>query len=194
MSPSKNHIQLKEEIMKRWLVFLPLVILITFTLGCRDQNAIAELQEMKAQAQIEKQNIDVVTKFVDELNNLNADIYDELCAPDYVWYFPSNSPNPFSRDQEKEYIQQVYVAFPDISWAIEDIFAADDRVVARFTARGTHENEYQGIPATGKKFDISGFLVYRLQNGKLIESREEADVMGMMNQLGMELRPASVAE
>jgi len=179
--------------MKKSLALAPLIILLAFAVGCQNQQALAELEEMKAQVKTEKQNVEIVTNFIDELNNHNAGIYDEMCAPEYSWYFPSNSPSPFSRDQEQEYIQQIYIAFPDIDWTIDDIFAADDRVFARYTARGTHEHEYQGIPATGHTFEVSGFLVYRLEDGKLVESREEADVVGMMTQLGMELRPAAEA-
>ena len=47
--------------MKRWLVFLPLVILMAFTLGCQDQQAIAELEEMRAQAELEEQSKAIVS-------------------------------------------------------------------------------------------------------------------------------------
>jgi len=106
--------------MKKSLALAPLIILLAFAVGCQNQQALAELEEMKAQVKTEKQNVEIVTKFIDELNNHNAGIYDEMCAPEYSWYFPSNSPSPFSRDQEQEYIQQIYIAFPDIDWTIDD--------------------------------------------------------------------------
>jgi hypothetical protein len=41
---------------------------------------------------------------------------------------------------------------------------------------------------------VSGFIVYRIENGKITEAGEEADLLGMMQQLGMELRPAADME
>ncbi len=46
-----------------------------------------------------------------------------------------------------------------------------------------------GIPATGNKYESSGILINRIENGKIVEAREELDQLGMMMQLGMELKP-----
>ena len=46
-----------------------------------------------------------------------------------------------------------------------------------------------GIPATGNKIESSGILIARIENGKVVEQREEFDMMGFMQQLGMELKP-----
>jgi len=176
--------------MNRSLVFLPLVILMAFTLGCQDQQALAELEEMKVQAEVEEQNMDLVKRFIEELNSQNGEIYMEICAPD----FPSNSPDPLSREEEMEFVKGIWESFPDITWIIEDIFASDSRVFAQLTTRGTHEGEFMGMAATGKPFSGSLSLAFRIEDGKLVESREEADMLGIMQQLGMELRPAAVEE
>jgi predicted ester cyclase len=42
-------------------------------------------------------------------------------------------------------------AFPDQECTIEDIIAEGDNVMARLIIRGTHQGEFMGIPATGKK-------------------------------------------
>ena len=60
--------------MKRWLVCLPLVILMAFTLSCQDQQALAELGKMKAQAEVEEQNKALVKGLFDGLNNKNDEI------------------------------------------------------------------------------------------------------------------------
>ena len=52
----------------------------------------AELEKFKAQAAVEQQNMALVAKTFDELNKKNADIYQELYAADYGWYFPANNP------------------------------------------------------------------------------------------------------
>jgi predicted ester cyclase len=67
--------------------------------------------------------------------------------------------------------------------------AHGDMVVVRFTGGGTHMGEYQGLLPTGKKTEASGMWMARISNGKIAEAREDYDVLGMMTQLGMELKP-----
>jgi len=58
--------------------------------------------------------------------------------------------------------------------------------------RGTHQGEFQGIPATGNKVEISGIIISRIENGKIVEEREDWDLLGFMQQLGLELKPKEV--
>jgi len=175
--------------MKKLLMVIPLVFLLCFAVGCQDKEAMAELEAMKAQAGVEEQNEALVKRIFEGLNEKNADIYKELYAPDYAWYFPSNNPKPLSREEEHGFVKILWDAFPDINWSIEELIAKDDRIIARFIARGTHKGEFQGIPATGNKIESSGSWIARIENGKLVEVREDADLLGMMQQLGMELKP-----
>ena len=72
---------------------------------------------------------------------------------------------------------------------IEDLIAAGDKVIVRFIYRGTHEGEFLGVPATGNKVEMGGIIITRIENGKIIEDRDESDMLGFMQQLGMELKP-----
>jgi len=55
----------------------------------------------------------------------------------------------------------------------------------RYTARGTHEGELQGIPPTGRRVTVMGFVMSRSAGGKMVESWEVYDNLGMMRQLGL---------
>jgi steroid delta-isomerase-like uncharacterized protein len=180
--------------MKRSLVFLPLVILMAFTLGCQDQQALAELEEMKAQAEVEEENIELVRKVLEAWSRGDVEAFEELVTPDYAFYYPSGNPNPMSREETIELLMMFRTSFPDITWSMEQIFAVGDEVIFSFIQRGTHEGEFQGIPATGNRVEGSGILITRIENGKVAEHREEFDMLGIMQQLGMELRPAAVEE
>jgi steroid delta-isomerase-like uncharacterized protein len=76
-------------------------------------------------------------------------------------------------------------AFPDVHIAIDDLIAAGDKVVTRYTATGTHQGELMGIPATGKKISITGVSIYRFANGQIVEDWAEFDQLGMLTQLGV---------
>ena len=175
--------------MKKLLMILPMALILCFMVGCQDKEALAELEAMKAQAEVEEQNKELVKRIFEGLNERYADIYQELYAPDYAWYFPSNNPKPLSREEEHGFVKILWDAFPDINWSIEELIAKDDRIIARFIARGTHTGEFQGIPATENKIESSGSWIARIENGKIVEVREDADLLGMMQQLGMELKP-----
>ena len=177
--------------MKKLCLIIPLVLILCFMVGCQDKEAIAELEAMKAQAEVEEQNKALVKRFYEEFNKGNVEIMKELCAPDYSFYYPSNSPKPMSREEIIEIVKMILKAFPDYNWTIEEIIAVRDKVITRITERGTHEGEYFGIPATGNKFEMSVIWITRIENGKIVEDREEQNTLGMMQQLGMELKKSA---
>ena len=170
-------------------MILPLALILCFMVGCQDKEAMAELEEFKAQAEVEEANKALVEGYIDEFNKGNVEILNEVCAPDYRFYVPSNSPKFMSREEIVGLMKMFISAFPDFSWSIEDTVAEGDKVVTRFSMRGTHEGEWQGIPPTGKMVETSAIFITRIENGKVVEMREEENSVGFMMQLGMELKP-----
>jgi predicted ester cyclase len=66
-------------------------------------------------------------------------------------------------------------------------------VVTRWTARGTHQGETEEMgPATGKRMEITGLSMERFSEGKVAESWDNYDALGMMQQLGMIPEPQQV--
>ena len=60
-----------------------------------------------------------------------------------------------------------------------------DKVVTRGTFTGTHQGEFNGIPATGKKVKVSYCDIWRVENGKCVENWVQMDMVGLMQQLGV---------
>jgi steroid delta-isomerase-like uncharacterized protein len=175
--------------MKKFLLVIPLTLILCFMVGCQDKEAMAELEEFKAQAAVEEQNKELVKGLLEELNKGNAEIWRELCAPEFAYYSPSESPEPMSMDETIECFQMAFKGFPDINWKTQDLIAKGDKVIARITQAGTHEGEFRGIPATGNKTKFGVIPIFQFKDGKCIEVREEADFLGFMQQLGFELKP-----
>ena len=144
--------------MKKLLVILPLALILCFTVGCQDKAAMAELEEFKAQAVVEEQNEEIVRHFIEELNKGNLGIVEEVYAPDYVFYSPSNTPEPKTREEVIEFGKMVLTAFPDANWSIKELFAAEDKIIVWNIFTGTHEGEFQGLPPTGNKVEVSSIL------------------------------------
>lgn len=76
-------------------------------------------------------------------------------------------------------------SFPDWYSAVEELLAEGDRVAERWTGRGTHRGELQGIPPTGGRVDVPGSVFYRIAGGKIVEFRAQFDMMRLMQQLGV---------
>ena len=79
----------------------------------------------------------------------------------------------------------IQMAFPDLVVTVEDQIAEGDRVVTRWTARGTHGGEFLGIPPTGKEFTFKGVDIVRIVDGKIVEGWDVPDLFGLMRQLGL---------
>jgi len=175
--------------MKKLCMILPLALILCFVVSCQDKEAMAELEEFRAQAEIEKQNEALYRGIIEELNKGNSEYFNEFYSPDSFYYFPSNNPKPMSREETQEFLKMLFRAFPDFNLSIKELFAVEDRVIVRYILRGTHEGDWHGIPATGNKFEISSTFIIRIENGKLVEEREDFDQLGFLQQLGMELKP-----
>lgn len=71
-------------------------------------------------------------------------------------------------------------------FTVEDIIAEGDRVVVRWTQRGTHVGEFFGAPGSGRAFAGRGIDIYRVaEDGCLAEHWHEVDLFGLLSQLGL---------
>ncbi|HII81470.1 MAG TPA: ester cyclase [Methanosarcina sp.] len=85
----------------------------------------------------------------------------------------------------KEVITSCRAAFEHLNVTIEDMVAEGDRVTARFTAHGIHKGDFMGLPATGKQITMTGIEIFRIKEGKIVELWGEANLLGLMQQLGI---------
>jgi predicted ester cyclase len=74
---------------------------------------------------------------------------------------------------------------------IHDEIVAGETIVTRWTASGTHHGDLPGIPRTGKSLSVTGITIARMKNGKFVESWNNWDALGLMQQLGAIAPPAS---
>jgi predicted ester cyclase len=88
-------------------------------------------------------------------------------------------------DELVEHTRQFLGAFPDVQVTIEDLIAEDDKVVARLLVTGTNTGPFAGQPATGRHVTFGSFRIYRLVDGKFVETWAMQDRLGLMEQLGL---------
>ena len=124
-------------------------------------------------------------RFFEELfNQGNLERADELVAGNYVNHNPAPGETP-GVEGLKQFVTTLRTAFPDIQFTLDDQIAEGDRVTTRFTATGTHQAEFAGIPATGKSIRITAINIHRVAEGKIQEGWLNWDALGMMQQLGV---------
>lgn len=75
-------------------------------------------------------------------------------------------------------------AFPDLSYTVDDLFGEDDKIAARWTARGTHRGDFKGIAATGRVVTVAGTDIFVIANGRIVETWVSSDLLGLMQQIG----------
>lgn len=114
-------------------------------------------------------------------NGGNVDIIENRFSRDYIGHSLHEIEGP---QGAKGFAAAILRAFPDYRYTVEDEICEGDRVVHRWTARGIHEGEFQGIPPSGEQVTISGISVYRVANGKLVESWTTVDMLGLLQQIG----------
>ncbi len=129
-------------------------------------------------------NIATAQKMGEAINKGQLEQFRDIFAPDVV----DHDPAP---DQAKGpegfigFFTQFRHAFPDLKIAVEHMVADDDNVAIAYTATGTQQGPFQGIPATGKKIKIRGMQIAKFNaDAKIKERWGSSDEMGIMQQIG----------
>jgi steroid delta-isomerase-like uncharacterized protein len=121
--------------------------------------------------------------FTEVMNQGNEDVIDEITAPNFVDHDPLPGTSP-DRDGLHDFVKQTRSAFPDAETEIDDILVEGDRVAVRSTFRGTHEGDFMGIAATGKKVEVANYDFVRIENDQAVEHWGTIDSAALMEQLG----------
>jgi predicted ester cyclase len=90
-----------------------------------------------------------------------------------------------SDEKLKQHIKLFESAFPRYKLTIDDMIAEGDKVAVRVTFQGIHRGEFMSIKPTSKEVTVSGMLIYRIANGKIVEHWMNFDNLGLMEQLGV---------
>jgi steroid delta-isomerase-like uncharacterized protein len=121
----------------------------------------------------------------DVWNSHNPDALGEYFAPDArVHSMTPGNVAGAALDYLKGRAQSLFNAFPDVKFVIEAVVQQDDRLAARVTLEGTHQGEFAGIPATGKRMKVYDFAMYRTVGGKITDVWSLVDMQALRDQVG----------
>lgn len=147
---------------------------------------------MMSRAAVNKQVMRAIGAHVFVTGDLDA--LDDLISEDYLDHDRGLPPDlPPGRAGYKAMMAQLRAAFPDLEVTIEDQVAEGDKVVTRYTMRGTHRGRLWGIPGTGNRFVIEGINIDRVVDGRFCERWAAYDSGEFMRQLGVTHLPDLIA-
>jgi steroid delta-isomerase-like uncharacterized protein len=133
------------------------------------------------------ENEALVRRYVEEVyDQRKLDVIDEIFAPDFTLHDP-DLPGGAGRAPEgiKRIVETFVEAFPDLQVSLDDELSSAEKVVTRWTSRGTHQGELMGIAPTGKRIEVTAVGIWRVSEGKISEAWLVFDALGMMQQLGV---------
>ena len=131
-----------------------------------------------------QENIATSRRLVEEaFGRGDIGLIDDLCTEQFVAHDPMLGDR--KREDVKQTISGYREAFPDLAFTIEDVVAADDKVVVRWRAEGTFENEFMGQEPTGEKGEpVEGIVIDRFEDGQVAESWVQWDTLRFMRNIG----------
>jgi predicted ester cyclase len=126
----------------------------------------------------------VLVRLFDEefWNKGNLAAADELMAANATIVLPGMG--QVGLNDFKTFAATLRGAFPDWYSTTDELMAEGARVAERWTGRGTHQGDFQGIAPTGRQVTVPGFVFYRVTSGKITEFRGLFDGLALMQQLG----------
>ena len=180
--------------MKKLNMILPLALILCFMVGCQDRAAMAELEAMKAQAEVEEQNKADLKKLAENFQKAwdkrDMDALAQLYAEDANMFTPGAQEPMQGRETIKKNEEALLRAMPDSSLEFTLVLISENYIVFEFVARGTFTGPLVSpegdIPPTGKSLKIKVAEIVRVNGDGLIEEdRTYYDTAEFMRQLGL---------
>jgi steroid delta-isomerase-like uncharacterized protein len=131
-----------------------------------------------------EENIKMFTHVWDEImNKRNLDMFNESNYTKTIILHAR--PPVVGIDRAREFYTNYLVGFSDTEFTMKETIGMDEKLVVYWNFKGTHTGLFFGIPATGRKVDIEGVTLIRMEDGKIAEERDFLDNLEFMQQLGI---------
>jgi predicted ester cyclase len=120
--------------------------------------------------------------FEDIETNGDLSVIDEIIASDFVNHLPIGDMH--GTEGAKQFFTMLRTGFPDLTSTVTHQIAEGDKVATRWISRGTHQGEIMDVSPSGNQMEITGIVISRIANGKIVEQWGNPDLLSMMQQIG----------
>src|SRR5215207_902231 len=130
-----------------------------------------------------EENKAIFRRYAEEVGNQqNFEILDEIFER-YISHQPDGSTLVRGPEDVKRFHREFHSAFSDFRISIEEQIAEGDKVVSRYTMRGTHQRAFRGLAPTGKGIELKAVTIFRFSpEGKVVETWDSYDQLSLMRQ------------
>ncbi len=160
--------------------FILTLVLLGFSFSCQRQ-----VQEGLTEEEVQAWTDSVLKIW----NEANLNILDEVYVQELVRHDCGVPEDIVGLDNIKNYLQNLFNAFPDLNVTVDETIVAGNKIVQRWTLTGTNTGSMDDMPPTGKNVKVSGVSVVHMVNGKAVEIWDFYNVLDMYQQLGFTLIP-----
>jgi steroid delta-isomerase-like uncharacterized protein len=130
----------------------------------------------------------LVRTFYDGVNNNDRETLNRILDENYVFHNFKDTYN--GREAAYTFLDEIRTSFPDMHIVVNEQVADDTYVVSRLRMTGTHDGEFAGVPATHKKVEATGMVMFKFDGDKVVEQWAEWDIVNMLGQVGAKpMRP-----
>lgn len=126
----------------------------------------------------------VIAMFEEGWNRGQIEVFSSTIADSVLFHY-AGDPRVVSRDEMAAIVLRWRQAFPDLRMEIHELVAEEELVAARLTLSGTHEGPWAGAAPTGRQVRMALMMLFRFEDGRLVELWESDDQLGFRRQLGL---------
>jgi predicted ester cyclase len=95
-----------------------------------------------------------------------------------------------NKDQVRGFYQGIFSAFGTPKLKFHEVLWDGDVAAIRFTMTGRHVDEFMGVPASGTAIALPGITILHFRADRVIERFSQADMLGLLVQMGAVPAPA----
>tara|TARA_B100001057_G_scaffold108032_1_gene105689 strand:- start:37 stop:573 length:537 start_codon:yes stop_codon:yes gene_type:complete len=161
-----------------------ILLVVLSILSCRSEpNKCVDLKASQAELEANLRMYETVWDKV--INGRQIDLINSSSFDEGVTAVATSEGDIVGLENFKNYYNNYIVGFSDAQFTIIDAFGQGDKIVKHWNFRGTHDGEFFGVPATGKKVDVSGVTLVKMKNGRISAEQDFMDLLDFYTQLGL---------
>jgi steroid delta-isomerase-like uncharacterized protein len=172
--------------MNKAIIMVLLMTTCVLGINCVEANAPLNTT-LEGTYKMTENNKATLREFMEEVwNKGNLEIADKFISTPYtIFHDPGDQWDGKSLDLPtfKKRVLYSRQTFPDLHFAVQEIVGDGDKVVISWYLQGTQKGDIPGLPATGKRVNISGITIYSFSNGKITGHWQVIDRLGFMQQV-----------
>jgi predicted ester cyclase len=145
-------------------------------------------QEKMEATQMQRNCKAIVRRFFEDiLNTRRLEMLDQVISDEFIGFQGEKGPKGLAQS-----VSSLILAFPDIRWTIEDMIAEGNKVVARWSWKGTNSGSFNGHPPSNREVIHHSIVIYQLSGEKISKAWMQADRFSFFQQIGV-LSPELIA-